>query len=159
MSKQQMNSADAAWLHMDRPTNLMVVNSVLWFEEPMDLERGREVVRERLVERFPRFRQRIVEPRGGLGLPYWEDDPNFDLDRHLHHIAVPAQGDRFALQELVGEIISTPMDRPKPLWDIYVIDGYDSGMGSMAMAPGWRRSRACTTASRTGSRWRACCCR
>jgi diacylglycerol O-acyltransferase / wax synthase len=55
MSKQQMNSADAAWLHMDRPTNLMVVNSVLWFEEPMDLERGREVVRERLVERLPRF--------------------------------------------------------------------------------------------------------
>ncbi len=131
MSKQQMNSADAAWLHMDRPTNLMVVNSVLWFEEPMDLERGRDVVRERLVERFPRFRQRIVEPRTGVGLPYWEDDPNFDLDRHLHHLALPAPGDRKALQELVGDLISTPLDRSKPLWDIYTIDGYGWGMAQV----------------------------
>jgi len=128
MPKQQMNSADAAWLHMDRPTNLMVVNSILWFDEPMDIERGKEVVRERMVERFPRFRQRIVEPRTGVGLPYWEDDPNFDIDRHLHHIAVPAPGDRAALQKLVGDLISSPMDRSKPLWDTYVIDGYGAGM-------------------------------
>jgi diacylglycerol O-acyltransferase / wax synthase len=132
MSKQQMHSADAAWLHMDRPTNLMVVNSVLWFDEPMDLERGREVVRERLVEAFPRFRQRIVEPRAGVGLPYWEDDPNFDLDRHLHHVALPAPGDRHALQELVGDLMSTPLDRSKPLWDIYVIDGYGAGMAQVS---------------------------
>jgi diacylglycerol O-acyltransferase len=104
---------------------------VLWFEEPMDLERGREVVRERLVERFPRFRQRIVEPRGGVGLPYWADDPNFDLERHFHHIALPAPGDTAALQELVGDLISTPLDRSKPLWDIYVIDGYGSGMAQV----------------------------
>jgi diacylglycerol O-acyltransferase / wax synthase len=131
MSKQQMNSADAAWLHMDRPTNLMVVNSVLWFEEPMDLARGREVIRERLVERFSRFRQRIVEPRTGVGLPSWEDDPNFDLDRHIHHVALPAPGDTAALQELVGDLISTPLDRAKPLWDIYVIDGYGAGMAQV----------------------------
>jgi diacylglycerol O-acyltransferase / wax synthase len=131
MSKQQMNSADAAWLHMDRPTNLMVVNSVLWFAEPMDLERGRAVVRERLVERFPRFRQRIVEARTGVGLPRWEDDPNFDLERHLHHIALPAPGDTAALQELVGDLISTPLDRSKPLWDIYMIDGYGDGMAQV----------------------------
>ncbi len=131
MNKQQMNSADAAWLHMDRPTNLMVVNSVLWFEEPMDLERGRQVVRERLVERFPRFRQRIVEPRAGVGLPYWEDDPNFDLERHLHHIALPSPGDTAALQELVGDLISTPLDRSKPLWDIHMIDGYGAGMAQV----------------------------
>ncbi len=127
-----MHSADAAWLHMDRPTNLMVVNSVLWFDEPMDLDRGREVVRERLVEAFPRFRQRIVEPRAGVGLPYWEDDPNFDLDRHLHHIALPAPGDSRALQALVGDLMSSPLDRSKPLWDIYVIDGYGAGMAQMS---------------------------
>ncbi len=131
MIKQQMASPDAAWLHMDRPTNLMVVNSVLWFAEPMDIERGREIVRERLVERFPRFRQRVVEPRSGVGLPYWEEDPHFDLDRHLHHIALPAPGDTRALQELVGDLISTPLDRSKPLWDIYVIDGYRGGMAQV----------------------------
>jgi diacylglycerol O-acyltransferase / wax synthase len=126
-----MQSPDAAWLHMDRPTNLMVVNSVLWFDEPMDLDRGRDVVRERLVGRFPRFRQRVVEPRAGMGLPYWEDDPNFDLDRHLHHVALPAPGDSRALQDLVGDIMSTPLDRSKPLWDIYVIDGYGAGMAQV----------------------------
>ena len=127
-----MHSADAAWLHMDRPTNLMVVNSVLWFDEPMDLERSREVVRERMVEAFPRFRQRVVEPRAGVGLPYWEDDPNFNLDRHLHHIALPAPGDSRALQELVGDLMSTPLDRSKPLWDIYMIDGYGAGSAQVS---------------------------
>ncbi|MGZ8648771.1 MAG: wax ester/triacylglycerol synthase family O-acyltransferase, partial [Solirubrobacteraceae bacterium] len=65
-----MSSADAAWLHMDRPTNLMVINSVLWFDEPVDWDRYVAVVRERLVERFDRFRQRPAE--GPLG-PHWED--------------------------------------------------------------------------------------
>lgn len=128
MSGQPMHSADAAWLHMDRATNLMVVNSVMWFDEPMDIERGRSVIRERLVERFPRFRQRIVERPLGLGVPAWQDDPNFDLDRHLHHIALPAPGDRAALCDLVGDLISAPLDRSKPLWDVYVVDGYGAGM-------------------------------
>jgi len=128
VGKQHMNSADAAWVHMDRPTNLMVVNSVLWLDEPMDIERGKDVVRERLVERFPRFRQRVVEPRSGVGTPSWEDDPKFDFDRHIHHIALPAPGDKIALQQLVGDLISAPLDRSKPLWDLYVIDGYGAGM-------------------------------
>jgi diacylglycerol O-acyltransferase / wax synthase len=132
MSSQQMTSVDAAWLHMDRPTNLMVVNAVLWFDERMDLERWREVIRERMVERFPRFRQRVSEPRLGVGMPSWEDDPSFDLDRHLHHLALPSPGDKAALQELVGDLISVPLDRSKPLWDIYVIDGYGAGMAQVA---------------------------
>ena len=65
MAGQQMNYADAAWLHMDRPTNLMVVNSLLWFDEPVDLERTREILRVRLVERFPRFRQRVIGRQNG----------------------------------------------------------------------------------------------
>jgi WS/DGAT/MGAT family acyltransferase len=127
-----MTSADTAWLHMDRPTNLMVVNAVLWFDERMDLQRARDVIRERMVERYPRFRQRVAEPRLGVGMPSWEDDPSFDLDRHLHHIALPAPGDQIALQELVGDLISAPLDRSKPLWDIYVIDGYGAGMAQVA---------------------------
>ncbi|MGZ4345517.1 MAG: WS/DGAT/MGAT family O-acyltransferase [Solirubrobacteraceae bacterium] len=128
MGAQQMANADAAWLHMDRPTNLMVVNSLLWFDEPLDRERGEQILRERLVERFPRFRQLVIEPRLGLGVPHWEDDPNFDLRRHLHHIAVPAPGDRAALEDLVSELITVPLDRSKPLWDVYEVDGYGSGM-------------------------------
>jgi WS/DGAT/MGAT family acyltransferase len=127
MSAQRMSNADAAWLHMDRPTNLMVVNALLWFDEPLDLERARAVVQERLVERFPRFRRRIAEPRLGLGLPSWEDDPAFDLDRHVHRLALPEPGDKAALQELVADLMVVPLDRSKPLWDMYVIDGYGEG--------------------------------
>ena len=123
-----MNNADAAWLHMDRPTNLMVVNSVLWFDERVDLARVKKILQARLVDRFPRFSQRIAEPRLGIGVPSWEDDPNFDLDRHVHHIALPAPGDKAALEALVSDLMVTPLDRSKPLWDIYLVDGYDGGM-------------------------------
>jgi WS/DGAT/MGAT family acyltransferase len=122
-----MTSADAAWFHMDRPTNLMVVNSVLWLEQPVDLQRLRAILLERLVGRFPRFRQRVVEARAGLGVPSWEDDAGFDLDRQLHHVALPAPGGRRELESLAGQLMATPLDRSKPLWDTYVIDAYDGG--------------------------------
>ena len=127
-----MASADAAWLHMDRPTNLMVVNGVLWFDEPLDHERLRETIRERLVERFPRFRQRVAEPRLGLGAPAWEDHEDFDLDVHLHHLALPAPGDRRALEELASELVVAPLDASRPLWDMYIVDGYGSGSALIA---------------------------
>ena len=127
MSSQRMSSADAAWLHMDRPTNLMVVNAVMWTDDPIDEDLAREVVRERLVERFPRYTQRIAEPRFGLGVPSWEDDPNFDLDLHLHHVALPAPGGEAELQALVADLMATPLDRSKPLWHTYLVDGYKGG--------------------------------
>ena len=127
MSAQRMSNADAAWLHMDRPTNLMVVNALMWFDEPLDVDRAREVVRTRLVERFPRFHRRIAEPSLGIGLPSWEDDPDFDLDLHLHRIALPAPGDKAALEELIGDLVTVPLPPSRPLWDIYVIEGYGEG--------------------------------
>src|SRR5689334_17397166 len=127
MSRQQMSNADAAWLHMDRPTNLMVITSVMWYEEPLDRARVRELLAERLVGRYERFRQRVVESRVPLRTPHWEDDPNFDLDRHIHRRALPApRGDR-ELQELVAELMSTQLDHSKPLWDMYLIENYRGG--------------------------------
>jgi diacylglycerol O-acyltransferase / wax synthase len=132
MSAQRMSNADAAWLHMDRPTNLMVVNAVLWFDEPIDPIRATEILRTRLVERYPRFRQRVVEPRMRMGFPTWEDDPNFELSRHIHHLALPAPGDRRMLEELVSDLMMSPLDRTKPLWDTYLIDGYGDGMAMVS---------------------------
>jgi hypothetical protein len=88
-----MSTADAAWLHMDRPTNLMIVNGVLWFDEPIDWERCRAVFGERIVARFDRFRQRAVEGPP-LAAPRWEDDPEFDPALRFHHVALPAPHDR-----------------------------------------------------------------
>ncbi len=127
MSAQRMTNADAAWLHMDRPTNLMVVNALMWFDEPLDIDRSRAIVRERLIARFPRFSQRIADPPLGIGLPSWQDDPGFDLDLHVHRLALPAPGGDAALQELVADLMVMPLDRSKPLWHMYVIEGYGSG--------------------------------
>jgi WS/DGAT/MGAT family acyltransferase len=126
MGKHAMASADAAWLRMDSPTNLMVVNSVLWFDEPVDWKRLRHVLEQRIVNVFPRFRQIAVEPLAPRS-PHWEDYADFDLDLHLHHIALPAPGDDGALRELMGDLMSTPLDRTKPLWQMYLVDGYGDG--------------------------------
>ncbi len=132
MSAQRMSNADAAWLHMDRPTNLMVVNAMLLFDEPVDAERVKDVLRERWVEPFPRFRQRVTEPRFGVGAPSWEDDPHFDINRHVHRLALPAPGDKSALEDLVSELVIAPFDRSKALWDWYLIDGFGGGMAILA---------------------------
>lgn len=122
-----MNHADAAWLHMDQPTNLMVITGVNWFEETPDWDRVRELIRERFVEPYPRFRQRVVEGTPPVAGPHWEDDPNFDLDLHLHRVALPAPGDRAALADLLADITATPLDRSQALWQIYMVDGYGEG--------------------------------
>ncbi len=123
--RQRMPSADAAWLHMDRPTNLMVINAVWLFDERLDVSRLREVIEQRLLRPYPRFRQRVVE--GRVGGAHWEDDPTFDIDHHLHRRGLPAPGDQAALQALVGDLMAAPLDHAKPLWDWYVVDGPGDG--------------------------------
>jgi diacylglycerol O-acyltransferase / wax synthase len=123
----RFSSADAAWLHMDRPTNLMVINSVLLFDEPVDWERYREVVQARLIARYPRFSQRVIESRLPLGAPKWEHDPEFALENHLHHRALPAPGGVAELQELVSDLMTMPLDRSRPLWQAYMVDGFGEG--------------------------------
>lgn len=125
-NRHSMLAADAAWLHMDRPTNLMVINSVLWFDQPLDWEAVQEIFRARVVEQFPRYRRKAVEGPPGTA-PTWQDDPDFDLALHFHRIGVPAPGDRRALQEVVSDLITTPLDRSKPLWDVYLLEGFGGG--------------------------------
>ncbi|HEY1285689.1 MAG TPA: wax ester/triacylglycerol synthase family O-acyltransferase [Solirubrobacterales bacterium] len=120
-----MAAADAAWLHMDRSTNPMVVNGLDVLAEAPDPDRARELLEERLVDRFPRFSQRIADPLGRT--PAFEDDPNFDIANHLHRIALPAPGDDSALFELVGDLVTPPLDPTRPLWHSYLIEGYGEG--------------------------------
>jgi len=127
-----MSNADAAWLQMDRPQNLMIINGVLSFDEQVDWERLRGILRARLVDPFPRFRQRVRPPRLGVGAPQWEDDPEFDLDLHLHHIALPAPGDRAALEAFVADRMAMPLDRARALWEFYLVDGYGEGCAVVA---------------------------
>ena len=120
-----MPAADAAWLHMDRPANPMVVNSVIWFDEPLDWELVKGVISRRIVDQFPRFRRRVGDPLGRP--PRFEDDAEFDIEQHLHRLALPAPGDQAALQDLVSDLITPPLDPTRPLWHAYLIDGYGNG--------------------------------
>jgi WS/DGAT/MGAT family acyltransferase len=121
-----MAHADAAWLRMDRAANQMIVNGVLWFEEPLDWDRFEERFRATVLDRFARFRQKPVE-HADLRPPEWEDDPEFDPRRHLHRRTLPAPGDERTLKQFVGDHLAIPLDRGKPLWEAYLLDGYGAG--------------------------------
>ncbi len=124
---EAFTSVDAAWLHMDKPENLATITSVVLFKAPLDFERVRATLQHRLLPVYPRFRQRIREPRLGLGLPRWELDRAFDLDEHLEPLALPAPRDQAALQRVVGELMSQPLDRSRPLWHMAVVERYRGG--------------------------------
>src|SRR5829696_4993906 len=121
-----LSHADAAWLHMDRPTNRMVIKSVLWFDRPLDWDAAQAVCRERLLDRFPRFRQRVHERAAGRS-PAWEEDEAFDPALHFHRLGLPAPGDRQALRQVVSDLASSPLDPDRPLWDMYLLEGYGDG--------------------------------
>ena len=127
VARERMASADAAWLRMDEPANLMMITAVLWFDESPDWERLKAVLRERLVGCFPRFRQRLVGPERSLAAPYWEEDPAFELEAHVRRAVVPPPGDREALEALVSQWMSTPLDRSRPLWQVHLVDGFGQG--------------------------------
>jgi WS/DGAT/MGAT family acyltransferase len=73
----------------------------------------------------PRLRERVVEVPLQLGLPEWVEDPHFDRDYHLRHLSLPAPGSRRQLLDLTAQILATPLDRQRPLWEAYWIDGLE----------------------------------
>ncbi|NTU80572.1 MAG: wax ester/triacylglycerol synthase family O-acyltransferase [Chloroflexales bacterium] len=121
-TRTPLASVDAAWLHMDEPTNPMVITVALTFDQPIDFKRLREIVSTRLLC-FPRFSQRVVDGRGSA--PHWEDDPRFAVEAHVHRIGLPGAGDDIALRELLSDLISTPLDPTRPLWQMYLVERYD----------------------------------
>jgi len=121
-----MSSIDAAWLGMEDPTNLMMVTGVLTLEGKVDVKRLRTVLNRRLAP-FSRFHQKVVRPRTRGNLPHWTDDTKFDIENHVTHVGLPAQGGDKALRNMVSGLMSEPLDFTKPLWHVHVIDGYHGG--------------------------------
>ena len=116
--REKMSSVDTAWLRMDRPHNLMMICGVLRFEGPLAFERLRRLVDERFLV-FRRFRQRAVELPG---FTVWENDPHFDLDRHVVHVALPGRAGKRELQALVSRLIATPLDPQRPMWQFHLVE-------------------------------------
>jgi len=126
VSTYPMDPVDAAWYHIDGPANLAMVTAVALTKQPLDFDRVREVYRLRLAG-FDRFRQRVVETGFPLATPHWQDMPHFNINQHVHRIALPAPHDMAALKVLLTDIASMPLNREQPLWHVYFVENVGGG--------------------------------
>lgn len=119
---EPFSAIDAAWLHMESPTNLMVIAGFFTFDDVMDGAALRTVLEERLLP-YRRFRQRVVDP-GFFRSPRWELDEAFTIDRHLDETTLPGAGDERAFRELVDRLVAEPLPFDRPLWHVTLIGNY-----------------------------------
>jgi len=118
-----MSPMDASFLHIEGPNNPMHIGGVSIFEgPPPPFERLEEMVAGKL-ELVPRYRQKVRFIPFGLGRPVWVEDPHFILAYHLRHTALPAPGSAEVLRRTAARIFAQHLDRGKPLWEIWMIEG------------------------------------
>lgn len=122
MLGDQISHLDQLFLSIESPSTPMHTAGVVIFDGKLDFQRVFETIDSRL-HLVPRFTQRLVEVPFGVGRPFWSGDPGFDLSYHLRHAALPAPGADEQLCDYAARLISRPLDRSKPLWEIYVIEG------------------------------------
>jgi diacylglycerol O-acyltransferase / wax synthase len=127
----RLSSLDAAFLEMESPDRHMHVGGLFVFDPPEGERRFRfarflELVESRL-HLLPRYRQRLVHPPLQLANAVWADDPEFDLAYHVRHAALPEPGTTAQLTEYCARILSRQLDRDRPLWELYVIEGLEGG--------------------------------
>ncbi len=123
---EQMSNVDNFWLCMDEPTNLMIISGFMEFDRVLNFERMCATLEHRLLC-FERFKKRVVRPMSGVGVPSWERDQYFDIRSHVHRVALPAPGNKAALQDMIADLMSVPMDQSKPLWQAHLIENYGQG--------------------------------
>jgi WS/DGAT/MGAT family acyltransferase len=128
---QRLTGLDAAFLALETPSTHMHVMATMVLDPTdvpggVDIERVRALIRERLPRLAP-FRRRVVEVPFGLHHPLWIEDPNFDLDYHVRHAAIPAPGGPQQLAEFTADIAGRPLDRRRPLWELWVVEGLEHG--------------------------------
>lgn len=121
--REPMSKVDTAWLHMERPTNLMMITGVLMLKQKLGIRRLKDTIRARWLS-FRRFSQKVLELPGQS---FWEVDPHFDIDSHVRRAALPEPAGKVELEEYVSLLASTPLDPSKPLWQFHLIENYDGG--------------------------------
>ena len=121
---------DAAFLYVDTEEAPMNVGWLGVFEGEIPFEKFVKSVASKL-HHVPRYRQRVVPPAFNIGRPTWEYDPNFDIGRHIHRLAIEAPGSDRQLAELAGRLYAGRLDRGKPLWEIYMVEGLEGGRTGM----------------------------
>ena len=123
--RRRLGIQDALWLEMDRPNNLMVVDTVVWTADPLDWSRVRQVLEERLITRYPVFRSLAVKDRDGSW--WWEVDDDFDFEEHVTVVDLKDPDDPRELQALVASHRTEMLDRKRPLWQGIWVNRYRDG--------------------------------
>ncbi len=121
--KEPISKVDTAWLRMEQPTNLMMINGVIMMDEQLDYESLVRTIEQRFLL-FRRFRQKAVDGARGA---YWVIDEDFDIRQHVRRTALPGAAGRVELERLVSELASTPLDCSHPLWQFHVVENYVDG--------------------------------
>ena len=128
---ERMSRVDTAWLRMDNDVNLMMIVGVWLLQPGISREALVERIQDKLLK-YGRFRQKVVEDALGAD---WVVDEDFDIGHHLvqgHLHRRPGQSERAALQEMVGELTTTPLNPARPLWQFHLIDDYEGGSALIA---------------------------
>ena len=124
---ERLSGMDATFLYLETPAGHMhVAMTGIYDASTMPGGYSFETIKQTIGERVPLvppFRRRLVEVPFNLHHPVWIEDPDFDLDAHVHRVVCPAPGGRRELARLAGQIASTPIDRTRPLWEAWVIEG------------------------------------
>lgn len=124
---ERMSPLDATFLHVEDGISHMHIASCAIMEGPPPAyEDVVELLRSKLPL-VPRYRQRVRFVPGGLGRPVWVDDPHFRLDYHVRHTALPPPGRAADLRNLMGRLMSQQLDRNRPLWETWMVEGLEDG--------------------------------
>ena len=134
---KQLSGADAMFLQLEHGNNFMHVASLAIYDPstaPDGKVRFKDVLRHfaARVEEFPQFRRRLVRVPLSLDRPYWVEDSGIDVEFHVRHIALPHPGDWRQLCIQVARLHSRPLDRSKPMWEAYIIEGLHNVPGAPA---------------------------
>lgn len=130
-SDRRMSDVEAMMWNVEKdPFLSSTFGSVTLLDQPPDIDRLRRRLLH-MVQRIQRLHQRVVPALGRFAPPEWHDDPDFDIDYHLRHVALPAPGSPRQLYDLASQIVQDPFDRTRPLWEFVLIDGIEGGRGAM----------------------------
>jgi diacylglycerol O-acyltransferase / wax synthase len=122
LAQEALSRADAAWLHAEMPTNHFVVTSLALLDSPPDLAHLMTLLLKRIAI-HPRLLQVVADPLLPLAPPRWVRARRFDLDAHLHRVALPQPGGKAELEAFIGDLAGQPLDFGRPLWSIYAVEG------------------------------------
>lgn len=123
----RLSAVDVSFLAQEGPSSHMHIGAVTVFEGPPPaFEELSDLLRSRL-HLVPRYRHRLATLPLGSGRPLWVDDPDFDLEYHLRQTALPPPGSWEQLMNLTSRVFSQQLDRSKPLWEMWVVEGLDDG--------------------------------